>query len=369
MRVLVIGAGMFGASTAYALAQKGVTVEIIDHAHPGKATMAGAGIVCPWATKLDDPEWYAMYAAGARFYEGLIEGLYSRGETDLGYRKVGTLVVAEDAAEFEAAGERILRRVKTAPEAGNVRRLSPDEARALFPPLRTGMEAFHIPGGARVDARLLAAAMIRAAVAMGATFRNDYVTLKTHGGKVQAYDGTNTRIDADEVVVTGGAWASQILNPLGLGHPVKPQKGQIIHLRLPGVATAQWPVLLPMSSHYMLAFDDSRVVIGATREDDSGFDYRVTATGEHEVLGAGLSIAPGLAHATHIETRIGFRPAGPTVRPILGRVPGFENLSIGNGLGAGGISIGPFAGNLLASVMTETPTEVPVAIYAPTLQS
>lgn len=79
-----------------------------------------------------------------------------------------------------------------------------------------------------------------------------------------ASDGT--ALQADEVVVTAGAWASQILDPLGLQHPVAPQKGQIIHLRLPGVQTSNWPVLLPMGSHYLLAFDDSRVVIGATRE-------------------------------------------------------------------------------------------------------
>lgn len=365
MRVVVIGAGMFGASTAYHLARAGVDVEIIDEAHQGKATMAGAGIVCPWATKADQPEWYRLYAAGARFYTGLVEGLKALGETDLGYGRVGALVVAEDRAEYDAAAERVASRVKDAPEAGEVRHLTPAEARALFPPLRDDLGAIHIPGGARVDARLLSAAMVRAAVAMGAVLRSDYVTLKRDGDRVACLDSNGQAIDADEIVVTGGAWASQILSPLGLVHPVKPQKGQIVHLRLPGVATAKWPVVLPMNSYYMLSFDDSRVVIGATRENNSGFDYRVTAAGEHEVIGAGLSIAPGLADATLIETRIGFRPAGETMNPILGRVPGLGNLSLGNALGAGGLTIGPFAGAQLAKLVLGEPTELTLETYAP----
>ncbi|MCO5734180.1 FAD-binding oxidoreductase [Rhizobium sp. SSA_523] len=366
MRVLIIGAGILGSSAAYHLAAKGVDVEIVDEAHPGKATMAGAGIVCPWATKVEDPEWYKLYEAGTRFYDGLITGLKSRGETDLGYGKVGALVVAEDRADFEAASERIARRTKTSPEAGEIRHLSPGEARALFPPLREDLDAIHIPGAARVDARLLSAAMIRAAVSMGARFRSDYVTLKTEGDQIRCLDSTGQAIPADQIIVTAGAWASQILRPIGLAHPVAPQKGQIVHLRLPGIATAAWPVVLPMSSHYMLAFDDSRVVIGATRENNSGFDYRVTAAGELEVLSAGLKIAPGLADATLIETRIGFRPAGQTMSPILGRVPGYSNLTIGNGLGAGGLTIGPFAGSQLARIAIGEQPDMPLDRYAPT---
>lgn len=364
MRVLIIGAGILGASTAYHLSRKGVAVELIDEAHQGKATMAGAGIVCPWATKLEDGEWYDMYAAGARYYETLVNDLKTLGETNLGYGKVGALVVAEDAQEFEEAAARIERRVKNAPEAGEVRRLTPAEAREKFPPLREDLEAIYISGGARVDARLLAAAMIRASVAMGATFRNDHVSLRSQDGRAQCVGSNGEVIEADEIIVTCGAWAAQILDPLGMKHPVQPQKGQIVHLGLPGVATAKWPVLLPMSSHYMLAFDDSRVVIGATREDNSGFDYRVTAGGQHEVLSAGLQLAPGLADATHIETRIGFRPAPQAMKLVLGRVPKIKGLTIGNGLGAAGLTIGPFAGKLLSQLVTGETPSVPLENYA-----
>lgn len=350
MKIAVIGAGMLGASTAYHLALAGHQVIVFDEGHPGKATLAGAGIVCPWATKADDESWYALYAAGARYYDQLIADLTARGESQVGYRKVGALVVADDPAEFDAAAERLARRTAAAPETGGFQEISPEQARDHFPPLREDMKALFVPGGARVDARLLSAAMLRAAVAAGAELRSDLATLQLLNGRAILRDGRDQDVAVDQIVVAAGAWASRILAPLGLNHPVVPQRGQIVHLSLPGVDTSRWAVLLPMASHYLLAFDDSRVVIGATRENGTGFDYRVTAAGQHEVLSAGLHFAPGLANATILETRVGFRPAGPSITPILGRVEGIEGLVIGNGLGASGLTIGPLAGKLLASI-------------------
>jgi D-amino-acid dehydrogenase len=125
-------------------------------------------------------------------------------------------------------------------------------------------------------------------------------------------------IMADAVVVAAGAWSPALLRPLGINLPIQPQRGQIVHLRLPGQETNAWPVVLPPGSHYLLAFDESRVVAGATREVGTGFDYRVTAAGQAEVLSEALRIAPGLGVATVIETRVGFRPVSADGRPLLG---------------------------------------------------
>ena len=138
-----------------------------------------------------------------------------------------------------------------------------------------------------------------------------------------------------------------------------------MHLHLPGQDTHDWPVVLPTGSHYLLAFDDSRVVVGATRESGVGFDYRVTASGQVEVLAEALHVAPGLAPATIIETRVGFRPVGPGVRPLLGTVDGLEGLVIGNGLGAAGLTIGPFAGRLLADAVLGPEPMFDLAPYDP----
>ena len=157
------------------------------------------------------------------------------------------------------------------------------------------------------------------------------------------------------MIVAAGAWADQVLRPLRLSLAVEPQRGQIVHLRLEGAETEDWPVLLPPGSHYIVPFDGGRIVAGATRETGAGFDYRVTAAGQQEVLSEALRIAPGLGKATMIETRVGFRPIGAEVRPLLGWMPGVEGLVVGSGLGAAGLTIGPFAGRLLADLVTRQP--------------
>ena len=128
-------------------------------------------------------------------------------------------------------------------------------------------------------------------------------------------------------------------------------------------------MLLPLSDYYLLAFDDSRVVVGATRETGSGRDYRVTAGGQLEVLNAGLAAAPGLASATMIETRVGFRPMSPDGKPQLGLVPGWDGLLIGNGMGPSGLTIGPYAGKLLAQLALGEAPSVDLSAYEPVVQT
>jgi D-amino-acid dehydrogenase len=346
MRVVVVGGGILGASVAYHAARDGAELVAIDHAHAGRATSAGAGIVCPWATERDDEAYYRILAAGGAYYPELIAAL----EGAPSYRRVGALCVAADPADLDIVERNVRRRAAAAPAAGAVSRLDPAEARALFPPLHPALGAVRIAGGARVDGREMAAALWRKAQSLGADLRGGLARLVARGERVTGVAVDGETIDADVVVVAAGAWAPALLQPLGITLPVQPQRGQIVHLGLPGQPTADWPVVLPQTSHYLLSFDDSRVVVGATRESGVGFDDRVTAAGQAEVLREALAVAPGLATATVLETRVGFRPAGPGIRPMLGRAAGFEGLLIGNGLGPSGLTIGPFAGRLLAEL-------------------
>lgn len=366
MRVVVVGAGVFGASAAYHLARAGAEVVIVDPMIDGRATAAGAGIICPWASRVTDPDWYRLSAGGARYYPDLVAHLAEDGQTDLSYRRVGALCIDGSDATLAKMEPRIRERLAGAPEAGALSRLSPAEARALFPPLRPDAPALHIEGAARVDGRLLAAALRRAAEKRGARMVEAAATALVAGeGRVTGVRTAGALIEGDEVVLAAGAWAPPLLAPLGVTLAVVPQRGQILHLRLPGQDTSRWPVLLPMSPHYLLAFDDSRVVIGATRETGSGFDGRLTAGGVMQVLQQGLGVAPGLATATLHELRVGLRPMGPDIKPLLGRVPGIAGLCIANGLGAGGLTMGPFAGLLVAQLLTDGHAQLPLEAYHP----
>lgn len=369
MHIVVVGAGIFGASTAFHLARAGAQVTVVDQAHEGRATAAGAGIICPWVSGVDDAAFYGLYTQGARYYDEVVPTLAGLGEHDLGFRRVGALVVSPNADELAMFRRILQRRQLDSPEMGEVSLLSPNDARIVFPPLRDDFAALHIAGGARVDGRRMGAALLRAAQRLGAAVRYGHAELIVDGGRVSGVLTKDDRLAADCVVVTAGAWVAELLRPLGLLLPIEPQRGQIVHLGLPGHDTQRWPVVLPPGSHYLLAFDDSRVVVGATRESGTGFDHRVTAAGQAEVLMEALHVAPGLATATIIETRVGFRPVGPTVRPMLGRMNGIDGLLIGNGLGAAGLTIGPFAGRLLAELALGHEPPADIAPFDPLLRT
>jgi len=365
MRVIVIGAGILGASAAFHVASAGAQAVLVDQAHDGRATAAGAGIVCPWLSEASDPEWYRLASAGARYLPTLVQRLAEFEEHELGFRQVGALSVSRNERDLDRIERLVLARRARAPDAGEVSRLSARQARLLFPPLHPDLAAVHVSGGMRMDGRFLATALCRAMERQGGTSCRGAATLLTDGTRVTGVRVGSEALEADAVILAAGAWAPALLAPLGLALAIEPQRGQITHLQMEGVETGGWPVVLPSGRHYLLAFEGGRVVAGATRERGAGFDCRVTAAGQAEVLNQALAVAPGLGHATVIETRVGFRPLGPDARPLLGAAAGMDGLVIGNGMGPSGLTIGPFAGRLLAQVALGQPPDLPLACYDP----
>ncbi|WP_329058203.1 NAD(P)/FAD-dependent oxidoreductase [Amycolatopsis sp. NBC_01480] len=407
MRVIVIGSGIGGAATAYQLAARGAEVVAVDAPRPGVATEAGAGIVSPWTSRWDN-QIYPLAAAAGAYYPELAAALAEQGQ-QTSYEVVGGMVVSESAAELDEAEALLLSRVAEAPGAGKVSRLDPDQARSLFPLLAPDLGAVHLSGAGRVDGRRIRRALIAAAKQRGARFVRAMASLLPNvpaivgTGTAGPVGGTGTarsvagpvagrgaagpvggpgsgaplttangrwrvtagseELTADAVVLAAGAWSAAVAERLGLVVPVAPQRGQITHFELPGTDTAAWPVVLPRSSHYLLSFPGGHVVAGATRETGSGFDHRVTAAGQREVLDHALAVAPGLADSTLAETRIGFRPATPDTLPLLGAVDAHPGLWLATGFGPAGLTLAPYAGKLIADLVLGG--DVPADLLAP----
>jgi D-amino-acid dehydrogenase len=366
VRLIVVGSGIVGSACAYAASVLGADVTLVDSDQPGRATSAGAGIICPWSSKVDDPDWYAFGCAAARAYPALIGALTDLGEIAVGYRQVGAMILAESHDHQQEIREQLLARRADAPEMGDVEALTSEQARELFPPLRPDVSAVHLSGGARIDGRLISAALRRAAGRNGAEVIAGDAQLLVRQGRVAGVTVAGQEIEADAVVAATGAWTNAFLKPAGLTLSVTAQRGQIVHIGLGMTDTSRWPAILPGGTgHYMLAFDDSRVVAGATRETGSGFDYRITPGGLAEVLEQALAVAPGLAAGTYLETRIGFRPMGPDIRPLLGPVPGIDGLIIATGLGASGLTMGPYAGEIAARAALGASQLMDLAPFSP----
>ena len=367
--VVVIGGGVVGASAAYHLARSGLSVTLVDRADGGQATAAGAGIISP-ATSVKPPAAYFPLAFKAvEYYSTLLAHLAEDGETETGYEVAGALFVAtngEEAARLPAV-QRLVeeRRLAGVSHIGVVSRVGAAGARDLFPALGHIDAAFHVAGAARVDGRLLRDALQRAAQKRGATVMRGDAVLTRDGDQGVQVTVDGRALPAGAVVIAGGAWSNKLAETLSVALPVYPQRGQILHLDMRETETGQWPIVLGFHAHYILTFPRHRIVAGATREDDAGYDDRVTAGGAHEALGEALRVAPGLASATLREARVGLRPASPDNLPILGAAPGLRDVYLSTGHGASGLQLGPYSGALIADLLQGKPAPLDLAPFAP----
>ncbi|HSD20795.1 MAG TPA: glycine oxidase ThiO, partial [Anaeromyxobacter sp.] len=312
--VVVVGAGIQGASVALRLAQAGRRVIVLERAIPGaEASSAAGGILSPGVEALEPGPFYALCRASLARYPEFAREVEALSGLSVGYRTLGTLEVALDdqhARVLAARAEKILRHglpVEVLDETA-LHRLEPavsGQARgALF-----------FADEASLDPRLLGRAVYVAACRAGATFLTGQVRrIVTEGGRAVGVDHDSGRIEADCVVLAAGSWSMQVEgNGLPAG-AVRPVRGQI------AVVDTRPPLLsrVVFSGHgYVVPRADGRILCGSTMEE-VGFEKAVTAGGLRHVLDVAIGIAPALERAPVVETWSNFRPASPDGEPILG---------------------------------------------------
>lgn len=352
--IAVIGGGIVGASAAYHLAKAGVSTVLVDGGHTGKATSAGAGIVAPGTSTRPLPAFYQLAQPAVAYYPKLVDQLASLDIHHSGYEQCGSLLVADTPEKAEEFPQRKAlmeqRKADGMPNLDDITTISPEEAKKLLPILGDMHAAMFVSGAARVDGAKMRAALTTAAEKLGARIIHDTAQMSVTSGKVQGIVVGSEEIAVDAVIVAAGAWTNAVLDPLGYQLPINPQKGQIVHFELPGQDTSRWPILNWDSSQYQLSFGPNRVVGGATREFDSGFDTRITPAGVKHVLDEQLRLCPGLEHSTIAEVRVGLRPYSDDALPFIGPVPGVDNLVVSSGHGPSGLQLGPYSGLLAAEL-------------------
>ncbi|MHA7963266.1 NAD(P)/FAD-dependent oxidoreductase [Paenibacillus sp. CAU 1782] len=361
MKCIVIGAGIMGASTAYHLASMGAEVTLIDRQDKGQATDAAAGIICPWVSQRRNKAWYRLASAGARYYPDLIAELEKAGERETGYARVGALLLHDSEDKLAKLEERAKLRREEAPEIGEIASLDGFATKSRFPLLADDYRSVYIEGAARVDGRALRDALVRAAVRHGAMLLRGDAVLDLDTNRVKGVKIGDRAYEGDATIVCAGVWAKELFGQAGISFQVTSQKAQILHLQTQsGHPTKHWPVVMPPTDQYLLAFDHQRLVVGATHENDGVLvdEPVATAGGLQEVLNKGLAVAPGMADSEIVETRVGFRPFTPGFLPIAGKCPGLEGLFAANGLGSSGLTVGPFLGDQLAKLTLGLPFEI-----------
>lgn len=335
---------------------------LIDRGDKGQATGAAAGIVCPWISQRRNQAWYGLAKNGAKYYPKLIRELEALGETDIGYKQVGIVSIHEDS-KLDKMEQKAHERRLDAPEMGDIKRLSADETRALFPYATEEYGSLWVSGAARVDGRAIRDALISAAVKLGAKRLAGHAELLVEQAQVVGVTLGGEALRADRIVSTGGAWAAELFKPLGIELDIVPQKAQILHLQSESQMTGKWPVAMVPYGQYIVPFDDGKIVAGATHENGAGFDDKLTAAGVHHILDKTLEAAPGLGQTELAGAATGFRPATTSALPFIGQVPGQPAFFAANGLGASGLTAGPYLGGQLAKLALGEPVEIDLSLY------
>ncbi|SDD04900.1 NAD(P)/FAD-dependent oxidoreductase [Paraburkholderia lycopersici] len=404
--VVVIGAGIIGASAALRLAQRGMRVRIVDGAPPGTGCSFGnAGLiavdhVAPLASpetianlprmllRRDSPlrlhkrslprmaPWLLEFAAQAqrprfrrntRALASLVSGAAQAWRRLLDghvpaelFRDIGSLYVFEQpvarATEraqldlFERHGVRYVD-------------LTADQVRRDYLPSLTPhvSHARYFPGMASVtNPQQVVERIFDAALAAGANFTNAAVeTLRPlTDGRIDVTLNGETYV-ADKVLIAAGSRSAVLAQQLGARIPLTNERGYHVQLAAPSRDTLRVPVSFvergftcnPMTHGIRLA---GTVELGARGEPD----WRradLLATQFHKLF-------PGES-APRIESRwYGERPTLPDYLPMIGEMRGARNVFLATGHQHLGLTLGPLTGELAAQLMAR---EAPAVDLAP----
>jgi glycine oxidase len=355
--VVVVGGGIIGLSLAWQLAREGVSVVVLERGQiGGQATGAAAGMLAPLAEAREPSPFVALALASLHLYPGIAAALHEAIGLDVELRGPGMLRVALTDGEAEA----LRQEWAWQREAGlRMEWLTGQEARRLEPALAPEVRAaIFSPEERHVEPRRLVRAWGLAAAARGVRVREGTAATgfeTRRGGADRSAPGSaanrvtavltgETRTPCGALVVAGGAWSGEVAGCLGARLPVFPVRGQILAL-----ACLPPPVRHTIYTHtgYLVPKADGRIVVGAT-EDRAGFDARPTASGMGRLLTMAPALAPALAEAPFESAWAGLRPATADRLPLLGPLPGWENVVLATGHYRNGILLAPITAERLA---------------------
>ena len=355
--VIIVGGGVIGCACAYYLAKAGAGVALVEKREiAGEASGAAAGMLVPPAEAAASGPFRDLARAGLALYPELIAGLSDETGIDVQYTDSGLLLTAE--SERRAGALRaVVRWSASGGELGlPLEWVEGGPLRALEPALSERLlGAAYSPEARHVNPGLLTQALARGAAGRGATLRQGAgVAGFVGGGRVTAVrTAAGDTVDAGHVVLAAGSWTGFLARRLGVEVPTRPMRGQMLAYRSNAVRHILWGedgYLVPKAGGFLFA--------GATVED-AGFRPRTTARGLSGLRRMARSIVPALGYGEVASAWAGLRPGSPDGLPIIGRLPGWENVYVATGHFRNGILLGPITGKLIAQLIAGEPTEVP----------
>lgn len=307
--MVVVGAGVVGASVAYHAARAGASVVVLDRGLPGQGVTAdsfawiGASGVPPGPAA-------ALRGAATREYRRLAAEL-----PDVRVRWSGSL-------RWSGAGSSA---VATGPALDPDQVLvGPEQAAALEPQLRTPpAQALHDAGDGAVDPVAVTEALLDGARDAGAQVLpgRAVTALRIADGRVRGVDTSAGPLTADVVVLAAGVDVPVLCAPTGFSPPVAPSPAVLVRLAAPDglvrtlLATSDVEVRQAADGTLLAALDSHGEV---TRQDVTGAAERART--------AITSLLRGAESVRVTGARVGWRPVPADGEPVVGPVPGVRGL-------------------------------------------
>ena len=400
MKVIVLGSGVIGTTTAYCLARAGAEVTVVDRQNQAglETSYANAGQVSPgystpwaapgipmkalkWLFQRHAPlairpdgtlyqwQWMAQMLRNctpsryqlnkermmrvAEYSRDCLRQL--RADTGIGYeqRTGGTLQLLRTAAQMQA----IARDIEVLQDCGvpfevldadGVARVEPALAR-VRDRLAGGLR---LPNDETGDCHRFTAALAALAQAQGVRFcfGQTVVALQEAANRVSGLVLADGRVlQADHYVLALGSYSRALLQPLGLKLPVYPVKGYSLTLPLRDEALAPRSTVLDETYKIAITRFDQRIRVGGMAEL-AGFDLRLNPRRRETLEMVVSDLFPGgdLAQA---EFWTGLRPMTPDGTPIVGGTT-IPNLFLNTGHGTLGWTMAAGSAQLLSDLMT-----------------
>ena len=347
--VVVIGAGVIGCAVAYELARRGSRVHVIDRREVGQgATQASAGVLAPYITAHAGSQLLELGGRSLALFDEFVARVVEDSGAAVQYVRSGTLEIAGDADGVE----RLQSAACAYRELGvSSEYLDQQAVHESEPQLSDDVVAgLVVESHGFVGATDLTSALRRAAGAYGVMFTPSTSAAKISSrGEGLRVETPGDTVSCDAVVMAAGSWSGQVEAEGEEPVPVRPVRGQLLHLGWPKSPLER---VIWTDRCYLVPWTDGSVLVGATVEE-VGFDERATVAGVQQLIDMTCELVPTARKAWFQGVRVGLRPGTPDDLPVIGPSERLAGLFYATGHFRNGVLLAPLTAQLVADYVLD----------------
>jgi D-amino-acid dehydrogenase len=193
---------------------------------------------------------------------------------------------------------------------------------------------------------------------------NEVVKIEKHNDRVTKVFSATQEFDVDTLIIAGGSWSPEIAELVGLNLPLMPGKGYSFMFDEP--AKRMHIASLLMEARVSVTPMGNQIRFGGTMEIGP-VNHWININRVKGIVESIPKYFPDFKPTLPAEKNIwyGFRPCSPDGLPYIGRSSKLTNVVIATGHGMMGLSLGPATGKLVSEILTEQPTSMPVLAFSP----